>query len=134
MQIRRVTNSTQLQKIAAMDAICFPNDDPISDWHESDWYLVYEGGDILGYGSKKELAGDITYLNRVGVLPAHRGKGIQRKLLDRRIKDSQGSTIITYTVNSNPASSNNLIRKGFLLFIPENQWVEGEVLYWIKKK
>lgn len=117
-----------------MDAICFPTDDPITDWYESDWYIVYESGEAIAYGSKKELAGDITYLNRVGVLPHHRGKGIQKKLLDRRIKEAQGKQIITYTVMNNPASSNNLIRKGFLLFTPENRWVGDEVLYWIKSK
>jgi len=116
-----------------MDAVCFPADEPIGDWYESDWYLAYKNGEIVGYASKKELGGGITYFNRVGVLPVARGQGIQKKFLERRIKDSEGTQIITYTLPSNPASSNNLIRQGFLLYLPTQSWVGDEVLYWTKE-
>jgi len=117
-----------LQQIAKIDATVCPTTIPIDDWAECDWYVAYIDGEIAGFSCKKEL-GEVTYLKRSGVLPKYRGRGIQKKMIERRIKDAESSYVITYTMPWNIISSNNLIKKGFMLYSPETEWAGDDVLY-----
>lgn len=129
----RLIESTDYQQIAALDAAVFPGDYPIEGWVNATWWIGWEKGQIACYCGVKEVDG-VAYLNRSGVLPKFRGQGFQRKMITKRLKWAVQNDLdcsITDTVMSNSASSNNLIRSGFLLFEPENPWACSETsLYW----
>ncbi len=85
-------------------------------------------------GAKTIDGGGSIYLARAGVLPYARGQGLQRRLIQVRLRwgRSIGATsAITYTLANNLASTNNLIRCGFVRYDPENPWVTTDgVEFW----
>lgn len=127
-------------EIARMDAYCFPDDEPV----ETDtgfWWLVWKGWgtgafkppEAVAYAGLKDQGWGLAYLCRAGVMPGHRGQGLQRKLIQARVRYARQlglRTAITDTTASNLASANNLIRCGFVLYRPEYQWAGPEALYW----
>jgi GNAT superfamily N-acetyltransferase len=81
------------------------------------------------------LGDDIGYLKRAGVMPSHRGQGLQLKLLkvrEREAKRLGWKRLVTDTALRNIHSSNNLIRAGFTLFEPPIRWGFATGLYWTK--
>jgi len=108
----------------------------IEPGEKGDWWLVYYGDEPIGYAglTQSSFAHDYGYLKRAGVLPAHRGNGIQRRLIkvrERRARQYHWQALITDTT-ANPASSNSLIRAGFTLFEPAYRWAYKDSLYWRK--
>ncbi len=85
-------------------------------------------------GAKTIDGGGSIYLARAGVVPEARGQGLQRRLIQVRLRwgRSIGATsAITYTLANNLASTNNLIRCGFVRYDPENPWVTTDgVEFW----
>jgi GNAT superfamily N-acetyltransferase len=75
------------------------------------------------------------YLNRSGVHPAHRGRGLQRRLLRAReaLAKRLGYRALVSDTTDNIHSANNLIAAGFKLFTPERPWFTAHTLYWIKR-
>lgn len=75
------------------------------------------------------------YFTRAGVLKKFRGLGIHKKMITvrkRLAKKLKLEGIITYAHKDNTASINHLMQKGFIAYIPENQWLDdwkGEFLY-----
>lgn len=125
---------------ANMQAICFPEDDQMAPVKRETWWWFAMDGDrpcgfaCLTRGYKVKTLG---YLAWAGVLPMWRGQGIQRKFIRARVLKAQElglQRVITYTLNTNPASSNNLIKEGFKLYLPSAGWNMGaQALYWRKK-
>jgi GNAT superfamily N-acetyltransferase len=119
---------TQLQKQ------CLPYD-KLAATTSGYWWIVYsETGNKVGFaGLVPSLRwGDCGYMCRAGVLPAHRGKGLQKKLIGVRIRQARAlgwNWLVTDTYD-NPASSNSLIAKGFKLFDPTVPWGADKTLYW----
>lgn len=104
---------------------------------DSVWWLVSEGGVAVGFGGVQEYNHNYAFLYRACILEDHRGYGLQRKLIKKRVKwakDYGYKGVLTYTLAENTTSANNLIREGFLLFDPEEPWSSEEdgdpVLYW----
>lgn len=72
-------------------------------------------GEIVGFAALKinRRKGELI---RAGVHPKHRGRGLQSRLIQARLKRAAEvglREVHTYTVTDNPASSNNLIEAGF---------------------
>ena len=135
-KIRRTNLSclaTQLV-LARLQKQCLPHDDPISTT-TGFWWIVYseEGVPVAFAGLVRSRRwSDCGYLCRAGVLPAHRGHGLQKKLIRVRIRQARAlgwNWLITDTYD-NPASSNSLIARGFKLFDPTNPWGADKTLYW----
>ncbi len=98
------------------------------------WWLVYDGNKPVAYAGATHRKDNSVYLCRAGVLESHRGLGLQRELIKRRVKwarDSGADYVITYTESENIWSSNNLIKCDFLLYSPDLPWGTSEdALYW----
>jgi GNAT superfamily N-acetyltransferase len=75
------------------------------------------------------------YLCRAGVLPAHRGQGLQKRLIRARIQvaKEKGMNWLVTDTNDNPASGNSLIACGFKLFEPTVPWAANGAIYWRMK-
>lgn len=114
----------------------FINEAPaIKPLEGGDWWLAELNGKPVGFASMHPAASDPPggYLSRCGVLPAHRGNGLQLRLI--RAREAQARRYgyrhtYTDTTNDNPASSNTLIRAGYRLFTPEAPWGLRNSIYW----
>lgn len=133
----KVKKTTDLSLVKALHTICFP-DDHFAGETNTVWWVGFDGSqpacfaglNVFSEGSKK-----CGFLIRAGVQPNYRGQGLQSTLIKIREREAKRlgiSTLITYTVVENTASSNNLIQGGFKLYKPEWAWVGYDVNYWIK--
>lgn len=76
---------------------------------------------FAGYELMPDGGGLTANLTRAGLLPIARGGGLQKKLIQARLRHAkrQGATYaITYVASWNCASLNNLIKCGFSFYIP----------------
>lgn len=114
-----------------LDRECFPGDSPY--WNDSAlWWVVYDPHPVAFAGLLP--MDDFGFLCRAGVLPSHRGQGLQRELIKRRLKEARRlglKMVITYTM-FNPASANSLIACGFRMYTPEWTWGGDTAQYWRK--
>lgn len=128
--IRRADPQQYREAILLMDIECFP-EDVAPDLHVGIWWLVWHEGKPAGYAGA-EVSGSVIALTRSGILPAHRGQGLQPRLIAARLKYArqQGCDVaLTYTID-NPPSSNNLIDAGFRMHLPEGH--AADTCDWIK--
>jgi GNAT superfamily N-acetyltransferase len=110
-------------------------DSPV-DTTGAQWWVALDGNIPVAYAGLKVLDNGYAYLCRAGVLAGYRGRNLQSRLIRVRVawaKKQGCSQAITYTVLENPASSNNLIKCGFKLYIPEYAWGGQNRLYWSRK-
>lgn len=99
------------------------------------WWIAYHDREPVGFAgiTPSTIGPGVGYLKRAGVLPAHRGHGLQRRLLkvrERKARELGWASIITDTTDNVP-SANNLIRAGYRLFEPQ-PWAFRSSLYWRK--
>jgi GNAT superfamily N-acetyltransferase len=111
---------------------------PINTEDGSVWWIVYDGKKPVAYAGASYLKEkNRVYLCRVGVLDEYRGLGLQKELIKKRLqwaKTCGADAAVTYTDGDNIYSSNNLIKSGFLLYIPDFPWGSSpDALYWVKK-
>lgn len=112
---------------------------PIATEDGSVWWIVFDGKKPVAYAGALFLKDkNRVYLCRAGVLPEYRGMGLQKQLIRKRVqwsKDSCGAdSVVTYTDSDNIYSSNNLIKCGFLLYIPDFPWGSSpDAMYWVRK-
>jgi GNAT superfamily N-acetyltransferase len=68
------------------------------------------------------------------VLPAYRGRGLQRKLIAIRERKAKrlGFTATYSDTYCNPHSSNNLIASGYRMFTPPVEYGAEGTCYWKK--
>jgi GNAT superfamily N-acetyltransferase len=120
--------------LCALQTSCLPGDtvyETTNGW----WYVAYDENMVpVGFaGVVPSLRwGDCGYLCRAGVLPSHRGHGLQKKLIRARVKKARqlGWNWLVTDTYENPASSNSLISTGFKLFDPTKPWGANKTLYW----
>lgn len=118
-----------------MHRVCFP--DFILPPLHGDWWLAKDGDVLHGFAGlwpsvRVEGAG---YLCRAGVLPAARGRGLQRKLIrvrERAAKKKGWTALFSDTDPSNAHSMNNLIACGYRAFRPSEPWSGEQWCYWRK--
>ncbi|MCC6425630.1 MAG: GNAT family N-acetyltransferase [Phycisphaerales bacterium] len=106
-----------------LDNACFPKDSSFLNDEDYRWWVLYEGRTPVAYAGLKVVAwnGDQSRIKRVkftrcGVLPEHRGKGYQQRLIRRRLawcRRAGVSRVETYTSLDNAVSGSNLLRAGF---------------------
>lgn len=100
-------------------------------------WLVWHKNDAIAFSQLQVMRyGNTAYVALQGVLPEHRGHGLQRRLLrvaERYARSLGLDFVVTETIIDNPISSNNLIRSGFELFTPDVAWNPKQpALYWRK--
>jgi len=136
MKIKRVDiRHLQIQdQLLVLQKKCLPSDSPF-DTSQGCWWIVYDAHNLpcafAGLVPSVRWL-DTGYLCRAGVLPSHRGQGVQKRLIRARVRQARAlgwSWLITDTYE-NPASSNSLIATGFKLFEPSKPWGAKGTLYW----
>lgn len=137
--VRKVDNTDPAVQIALrdMDRECLPLDHP-ADTSEGIWWVAWKKDVPIAYASLKQAykLPDTVYYSRAGVLPAYRGKGLQKKMLRvllRYAKAEGWAYMISDTSKFNVASSNSLITCGFRLYRPIQPWSFDSALYWRKE-
>jgi len=120
--------------ITRLQKQCLPYDKPFSTMVGYWWVAYSESGVPVGFAGvvPSQRWGDCMYLCRAGVLPAHRGQGLQKRFIRARIKlakEKNMNWLVTDT-NDNPASANSLISCGFKMFDPSVPWAAKGAVYW----
>ncbi len=133
--LREVGGEKQRDLLTHLQRECFP-EDPLEDPGRGYWWVMLADGEPAGFCSIRDLKGnpDTGYLSRAGVMPAHRGRGLQRRLIRVRLRKARkvGWTRVVTTTYDNPASANNLIACGFRLYVPQTPWGADGTLYWTR--
>lgn len=99
------------------------------------WWIAYaEDGKPVGFAGivRSTRWTDTGYLCRAGVLDGFTGHGLQKRLIDARLRQAKKlgwNWCITDTTD-NPASSNSLISCGFRIYTPSNPWSFKNAIYW----
>ena len=99
------------------------------------WWIAYaaDGKPVAFAGLVRSIKWtDTGYLCRAGVLDGYTGNGLQKRLIQARIKQAKKlgwNWLITDTTN-NPASANSLINAGFKIYTPGQPWSYKNAIYW----
>lgn len=115
------------KKILPSDTIYKPN--------RGHWWIAYaeDGKPVAFAGLVRSIKWtDTGYLCRAGVLDGYTGHGLQKRLIQARVKQARKlgwNWCITDTTN-NPASANSLINAGFKIYTPANKWSFRNAIYW----
>lgn len=102
------------------------------------WWLAYYQGEPVAFAGMVPSTKyhNVGYFKRAGVDPAHRGHGLQIRLMRVRINKARkiGYTHIVSECTDTVYSANNFIRAGFKIYEPSNPWSPFKnSIYWIKR-
>jgi GNAT superfamily N-acetyltransferase len=135
LAVERVVTPGQHALVALLQAEVLP-DDAVFPTERGWWWLVMDGGDPVAFGGMVPSCqfSDCMYLCRSGVLPSHRGRGLQKRLIRIRAKHAKrlGAAWLVTDTCDNPISANALIYCGFRLYNPSKPWGLKRSLYWKK--
>lgn len=125
--------------VLPLDEICFPVDERIST-EDSLWWIVWHGKKPVAYAGlrpcKDPKNKGLAFLCRAGVLPDHRGRGLQKRLIRARERAARklGVTrLITYCMPYNSPSINSLVSCGYRFYWPAEKWGGSTAVYLHKK-
>ena len=144
MFIRRVNISDEVVRVAidSMIAECFEPD----EWQTGRlpkaktgyWWVAFDGKTPAAFAClRPSIRSEHTgYLAMSGVLARWRGKGLQRKLIRKRVAYARQlgwHTVITDTMHGNAASMRSLIACGFRPYTPVVRWGDPDhAVYWTR--
>jgi GNAT superfamily N-acetyltransferase len=123
-----------VQVLKGLHDTCFEDTAPDPGFEHGWWWIGHNGRELAAFCGLTEstIGPGVGYLKRAGVLRAHRGQGLQRRMLrlrERKARSLGFTTTITDTTD-NVHSANNLIAAGYFLF--EGTWAFPHSLYWRK--
>lgn len=136
VQVRRTENSKLILKL---NQHIFPSD-PLYINASSLFWVVKLDQLPVGFATAKGLKYEptVAYLDRAGLKPIAQGMGLHKHLIKvrlRYLKKLGYKSVITYTLDNNLASANNLTACGFKLYQPDYRWADSdkkkEVLYFM---
>jgi GNAT superfamily N-acetyltransferase len=131
-----IRNPLLQEAIAVLHVECFGEEECRYKPTEGYWWLVHFEGDVVGFAGISASRSWLKtgYLCRAGVLPGHRGHGLQKRLIKVRLKKAKalGWTHAITDTRDNPASSNSLISCGFRMYRATNPWGFADACYWRK--
>lgn len=137
-EIRRVDPAAHAADLSELQEICLPGDVPCAP-NEGDWWIVYEDDDAVGFAllSPSGRFKNCGYLARAGVIPTHRGRGLQKRLIRVRVRlaRQRGWDYLYSDTSANAASGNSLIACGFKLYDPSHAYgFKWAIYYRLKLK
>jgi GNAT superfamily N-acetyltransferase len=121
---------TELHRLTFFDGA------PVPSFESGHWWLAYHQAMPVAFAGAVASTHirNAGYICRVGVLPAHCGRGLQLRLLraaESRARRNGWDSVVSDTTR-NLASANNFIRAGYRLYQPDNPWAFADTLYWRK--
>lgn len=136
MKQLRIRKTDDLTQIAELDRQLFPKDEPV-ELDDSQWWLAQVrapyGWVTAAYaGAALSDGGQYVYLSRAGVLSPFRGRGLQKKLIDTRLRwgRSHGAKAAwTYTYWANLTSQRSLLARGFAPYTYQLDDEGGRFIY-----
>lgn len=139
IRLRKVDVAEYGDTIRLLERWTFPDDDPeplTGDWWVATVEDALHGELCVGFCALKYAGyGSRGFLAAAGVLPAHRRRGLHRRMIRVRERAARAlgyERLITYTAPDNLASANSLIRAGYLLYRPKDEWGVRGALYLYK--
>lgn len=124
---------TDMRKILRLDDLIFPGDDPVNVWDtRTVWWTL---GTQAFCGMRPTNETGVAFLCRAGVVPESRGKGLQKRMIRKRVQwaRAEGMTeVVTYTAPWNVASARSLQACGFKIYAPHVRWAGDWMVYWSK--
>lgn len=131
LDIRVPENRTLLMYLQGK---CLPHDTPMEIDRGHWWVAFTEDGKPVAFAGliRSHHWVNAGYMCRAGVLPKYQGYGLQKRLIQARIRKARSLNwewLLTDTTE-NPASSNSLISMGFKLYEPKVPWAFKNSLYW----
>jgi GNAT superfamily N-acetyltransferase len=136
MRIVRVDPSTSREVLDYLQVTCLPQDVPDSYQEDDIWVVMMDNGIPAAFGACRLLYESTWYLNREGVIPPYRGRGIQAKLhaaLERHAKKQGATLMVSDCTAENSASANNFIKTHYKIYNPALRWGLPNAIYWYKK-
>lgn len=135
--IHQVNGEAHVASLSFLQGACFPDDTLLPTDDGSWWWETTFAGEPVAFAAMSliyDAEGTHAYLSRAGVVEAHRGHGLQRRLIDarERLARKLGCRSLVTTTFCNPPSGNNLIKAGFALYDPEEPWGATGTNYWRK--
>lgn len=131
--IRRVDGPANADDIYRLQALCLPYDDPVVA-DKGEWWLAYDGDEVVAFAclARSQSKPNHGYLSRSGVIPSHRGLGLQKRLIRVRLSRAKqhGWDGVVSDTRDNPASANSLIACGFRCYEPATAYGHPETIYW----
>lgn len=102
------------------------------------WWMAFEQGEPVAFAGvvPSHQWANTGYMTLSGVLPAKRGRGLQRRLITKRIQKARSlgwNTLVTETIHDNAASMRSLMAMGFKPYIPTKPWGHHTAVYWRRK-
>ena len=102
------------------------------------WWVAFDGKLAVGYAGIQPSSryADCGYLCLSGVLPSHRGMGLQKRFIKKRIERARSlkwQAVFTETICTNSPSMASLIRCGFKPYTPAVPWGDPYAVYWRKQ-
>lgn len=128
----------ELDEVLELDRACLA-ECAHDGWKPADDGVIYVAHDLDGrvcaFGSAKPSSQDpyAVYLDRAGVAPFARGRGLHRQMVQARLRWARARgamSAVTDTLPTNVESANNLIRCGFRLFRPAVLYAGEHWCYW----
>ena len=102
--------------VLPLDEICFPTDERVNTG-DSLWWIVWRGKKPVAYAGlrpcKNPQNKGMGFFCRAGVVPEHRGRGLQKRLIRVRERAARRlglKEVVTYCALWNCASINSMIR------------------------
>jgi GNAT superfamily N-acetyltransferase len=135
--IRRVDGKSKeaAHDLYSMQEACLPDDAP-ADVSRGHWWIAEDDDEPVGFaGLYRSVNWDNgVYLVRSGVMPSHRGNGLQKRLIRVRLAFAKrsGFKLAVSETTFNPPSANSLIACGFKTFTPPNLWGPKGAIYFRK--
>lgn len=124
---------TDLHKLTFLDGTHLPL---VEGRFWGDWWIAYERGDPVAFlGTCPSTQGKrVRYIMRVGVLPEHRGHGLQVRLMRAAERHARraGCNMVVSDTTKNPASANSFIACGYKTYLPKEPWSFEAAVYWRK--
>lgn len=135
-RIREVDGEDEHEALTELHRATFTDGERVADFTSGYWWVATHNDTPVAFIGVVESprARQVGYFNRVGVLPDHRGKRLQRRLMramEQKAKKIGWKKIITDT-RHNPSSANNIIAAGYKMFSPIDAWGHIDACYWTK--
>jgi GNAT superfamily N-acetyltransferase len=134
MKTTQVDLGKHLHNLEWLHLHCFPAD-VIPEWATGTWWITWENKKPIAFIGVEPVKSwkEAVYISRVGVVTEHRGKGLQKFLMNKVVQASSGffDNVISSTLE-NPASANSFIACGFKTYLPAVPWGAAGTIYWTK--